>query len=306
VANRRFRAYTGRMSAPSLLSLAAVLALCAAPAFAAPATPGTKTPHSSGDWGKDEASLRAEAAKIFRTLVDRAHEGVLVGGTTIQYALEPVLEIDLNNMVIGGSPAAAFSAGRGLNSVGRTIGGKDHSAHDLVYTTNALYTMADRPEAGVFLAHELGHLARGHAKKIDDAKKELVDRLFTEWSDENPESAALDADASVKAFFKAKSAKLEQELIKVQSPLEKEADEYGRELAVKAGIKADASVSAFERAQDWMWALKLDMADAAHGGTVADRAAQNAKWAADRRAALERAETAKRRALGASQGMSVP
>lgn len=290
---------------PSIILVLSLAALGAAPALGGePAPAGTKTPHSSGDWGRDEAELRAGAKEIIARLLVSAQSGVEVDGKTVSYAKRPDFVIDLNNAVIGGSPAAAFSAGLGMNSPGRTIGGVDHSANDLVYTTNALYTMADRPEAAMFLAHEIGHLALGHAKKLEKEKSAIIDRLFGEWEASNtvPEGEA--TSATVNRFFRDYAAKIQAALNPIQQPLEDEADRYGRALAVKAGYPGEASVTSFQRAQDWLWALKLDLADPNHAGSVADRAAKNEKWLAAEKAAKERAATALRRSKCASEGTS--
>lgn len=290
------------MGFPSASCLA--LLLLAASVHAAPAAPGTKTPHSSGDWGKDEAALRANANAIFAKLLVAARPGVDVDGRTVPYDKLPDFVIDLNNLVIGGSPAAAFSAGMGMNSRGKTIGGVDHSANDLVYTTSALYTMSEQPEAAMFLAHELGHLALGHAAKLEKAKKDVIDKLFTEWEATHSVPDGEEAAVTVKRFFKDFSGKIQAALNPIQAPLEDEADRYARVLAVKAGYPADAAVSSFLRAQDWLSALGMEMDDPNHSGTVADRAAKNAKWVEAGKAAKERAETATRRAKCASEGMS--
>jgi hypothetical protein len=294
------------MRTPSAFIAAALLCLPAAAAYAQPAVPGTSTPRSSGDWGPDEAALRAKTSAIVAKLLAAAAAGVAVEGKTISYSKVPDLVIDLNNIVIGGSPAAAFSAGIGMNAPGRTIGGASHSANDLIYTTSALYTMADQPEAAMFIAHEVGHLAYGHAEKLEKRKKEIIERLYGEWevSHSVPDGEA--SSVTVNRFFKDSAAKIQAELNPIQQPMEDDADKYGRALAVKAGYPGGAAVSSFQRAQDWLWALKLDLGDPNHAGTVADRAAKNSKWLADERAATERAATATRRAEAAAKGMSVP
>lgn len=297
------------MSAPSIPRLAAlflVLSAAAAAAVAAPppATPGTRSPHSSGDWGKDEADLRARANGIMGKLLASAREGVELEGKKIPYAKLPDFVIDLNNSVIVGSPAAAFSAGMGMNSPGRTIGGVDHSANDLVYTTNALYTMADQPEAAMFIAHEIGHLALGHAERLEKEKSRLIDKLFTEWETTNTVPDGEPTTVTVQRFFKDSAPKLQAALNPIQQPLEDDADKYGRALAVKAGYPGGATVTSFQRAQDWLWALKLDLDDPNHSGSVADRARKNAKWLADEKASKERAATASRRAKCAAEGTS--
>lgn len=284
-------------------ALFAVL-LFASPAPAAPAAAGTPTPHSSGDWGRDEAALRANANAIAAKLLIAAKEGVEVDGKRVAYARLPDFVIDLRSVVIGGSPAAAFSAGIGMNSPGKGIGGVDHSANDLVYTTNALYTMADQPEAAMFLAHEIGHLALGHAAKLEKAKKEIIDKLFTEWEQTNTVPDGEASAVTVNRFFRDSGGKIQAALNPIQQPMEDEADKYGRALAVKAGYPGEASVSSFRRAQDWLWALKLDLDDPNHAGSVADRAAKNAKWLDDQKAAKERSATALRRSKCAAEGTS--
>lgn len=294
------------MRTPSALLVAALLLAAATAIAQQKAAPGTATPHSSGDWGRDEAALRANANTIVAKLLDAARGGVAVEGKTVTYARTPDFVIDLGNVVIGGSPAAAFSAGLGMNAPGKTIGGVNHSANDLIYTTNALYTMADQPEAAMFIAHEIGHLAYGHADKLEKQKSAIIERLYGEWETTHTVPDGEATDATVGRFFKDSAGKIQEALNPVQQPLEDDADKYGRALAVKAGFPGEATVSSFQRAQDWLWALKLDMADANHAGTVADRAAKNAKWVADERAAAERSATAKRRAEAAAKGMSVP
>lgn len=294
------------MNAPAAPRLAFALLLLAAAAGAAPtpAAPGTSTPHSSGDWGPDEAALRVKANAIMAKLLAAARGGVDVGGKKASYARVPDFVIDLRNAVIAGSPAAAFSAGLGMNAPGRTIGGADHSANDLVYTTSALYTMADQPEAAMFIAHEIGHLALGHAEKLEKEKSRLIDKLYTEWEAANTVPADEPTNATVQRFFKDAAPKLQAALNPLQQPLEDDADKYGRALAVKAGYPAEAGVTSFQRAQDWLWALKLDLDDPNHAGSVADRAAKNAKWLAEEKAAKERAATALRRAKCAAEGTS--
>lgn len=302
------RAYTGRMSVPSAPRLAAALLVLSAASGAlaapTPATPGTQSPHSSGDWGKDEADLRARANAIMGKLLASAREGVEVEGKKVPYAKLPDFVIDLRNAVIAGSPAAAFSAGMGMNSPGRTIGGVDHSANDLVYTTSALYTMADQPEAAMFIAHEIGHLALGHAEKLEKEKSRLIDKLYTEWEATNTVPDGEPTNVTVQRFFKDSAPKLQAALNPIQQPMEDDADKYGRALAVKAGYPGGATVTSFQRAQDWLWALKLDLDDPNHSGSVADRARKNAKWLADEKAAKERAATASRRAKCAAEGTS--
>lgn len=287
--------------------LALALLLTAAPGASAaptPATPGTSAPHSSGDWGPDEAALRARANAIMAKLLAAAREGVDVGGKKVPYAKLPDFVIDLHNAVIAGSPAAAFSAGMGMNSPGRTIGGVDHSANDLVYTTSALYTMADQPEAAMFIAHEIGHLALGHAEKLEKEKSRLIDKLYTEWETVNTIPDGEPTNVTVQRFFKDSAPKLQAALNPIQQPLEDDADKYGRALAVKAGYPGEAGVTSFQRAQDWLWALKLDLDDPNHAGSVADRARKNAQWLAEEKAAKERAATALRRAKCAAEGTS--
>lgn len=292
------------MSCPSAFLPALAFVLMAASASAGPSPAGTRSPHSSGDWGADEAALRGSAKGIFAKLLMTAREGVELDGKKVSYARMPDFVIDLGNVVIGGSPAAAFSAGIGMNSPGKTIGGVDHSANDLVYTTNALYTMSDQPEAAMFLAHEIGHLALGHAEKLDKAKKEVVDKAFGEWETTHSVPDGEPAAVTVNRFFKDSAGKIQAALNPIQQPMEDEADKYGRVLAAKAGYPAEASVSSFLRAQDWLWALKLDLEDPNHAGSVADRAAKNAKWVEDQKAAQERSATALRRAKCAAEGMS--
>lgn len=293
------------MRSAATILMAAVLLLGAASASsAATAAPGTQTPHSSGDWGPDEAGLRAKANAVTAKLLLAAREGVDIGGKKVSYAKTPDFVIDLNNHVIAGSPAAAFSAGLGMNTAGRTIGGVDHSANDLVYTTQALYEMADQNEAAVFIAHEIGHLALGHAAKIEKEKARLIDKLYGEWEIVNTVPDGEPTSVTVQRFFKDAAPKLQAALSPVQAPLEEEADAYGRALAVKAGYPGEASVASFQRAQDWLWALKLEMSDPSHAGTVADRAAKSHKWLADQKAAQERAAAASRRAKCAAEGTS--
>lgn len=301
------------MRTPSALVLLLVAASAfAQPAKSAPADPGTATPHSSGEWGPDEAALRRKASELFLKLLDESRKGVQVGGAKVVYTKNPAFKVDLERSVIGGSPAAAFEAGVGLNKNG------PFSGSDLVYAGAALFEMVDPNEAAMFIAHEIGHLAYGHPKKLEDQKMAIVDRLYNEWDAANREAILrINADpayttgaqrtaATVKLFFKDSAPKLQGELNPIQQPMEDEADKYGRALAVQAGYPADATVTSFRRAQDWLWALKLEMSDPNHAGTVADRAAKNAAWVADERAAKERAETASRRAKAAAQGMSVP
>lgn len=292
------------MSNPSLLGFALAFALSAAAAAADTAHPGTRTPHSSGDWGADEAALRANANTIFARLLTASREGIDVDGKKVVYARSPDFVIDLKNVVIGGSPAAAFGAGSGMNSPGKTIGGVDHSGNDLVYTTSALYTMSDQPEAAMFLAHEIGHLALGHAGKLEKAKKELIDKLYSEWEATHTVPDGEAVERTVNRFFKDYEGKIQAELNPIQQPLEDEADKYGRELALKAKFPKEAAVSSFLRAQDWLWALKLQLADPNHAGSVADRAAKNAKWVDAQKAAQERSATALRRAKCATEGIS--
>jgi hypothetical protein len=285
--------------------VACVLLLSAGPALAQQkAAPGTAAPHSSGDWGPDEAALRAKANAIVANLIRTAKGGVDVEGKNVAYAREPDFVIDLNNAVIGGSPAAAFTAGLGMNSPGRTIGGVNHSGNDLIYTTNALYTMADQPEAAMFIAHEIGHLAYGHAAKLEKAKAAIIDRLYGEWETANTIPDGEPSNVTVSRFFKASGDKIQAALNPIQQPLEDDADKYGRALAVKAGYPEGASVSSFQRAQDWLWALKLDLGDPNHAGTVADRAAKNAVWVADQKTARERTGILMRRAKCAAEGTS--
>ena len=73
---------------------------------------------------------------------------------------------------------------------------------------------------------------------------------------------------------------------------------------MKAGYPGDASVSSFLRAQDWLYALNYELNDPNHAGTVADRAAKNAKWLEDQKAAKERSAAALRRAKCAAEGTS--
>jgi hypothetical protein len=294
------------MNTPSVarLALACALLPLALPAFAGSAVPGTSAPHSSGDWGRDEAALRANANGIVAKLIAAAREGVDVDGKKVAYAKLPDFVIDLNNVVIGGSPAAAFSAGVGMNAPGRTIGGVNHSANDLVYTTNALYTMADQDEAAMFIAHEIGHLAYGHAEKLEKEKSKVVEKLYGEWETVNTIPDGEPTNVTVNRFFKDSAGKIQSALNPIQQPLEDDADKYGRALAVKAGFPGGAAVSSFQRAQDWLWALKLDLADPNHAGSVADRAAKNAKWLEEQKAAKERAATALRRSKCAAEGTS--
>ncbi len=292
------------MRTPSTVLMAAAVLLLASAASAAPANPGTKTPHSSGDWGPDEAGLRAKANAIMAKLLLTAREGVDVAGKPVVYAKVPDFVIDLNNHVIAGSPAAAFSAGLGMNTPGRAIGGVDHSANDLVYTTQALYEMADRHEAAVFIAHEIGHLALGHAAKLEKEKARLIDKLYGEWEAVNTVPADEPTSVTVKRFFQDSAPKLRAALNPIQQPMEDEADKYGRALALKAGYPGEASVTSFQRAQDWLWALKLELDDPSHAGTVADRAAKSRRWLADQKAAQERAAAASRRAKCAAEGTS--
>jgi hypothetical protein len=293
------------MSAPSApILVLLLLAAASVPAAPTPAAPGTQTPHSSGDWGKSEAELRAKANDIAAKLLISARDGVDVDGKKVAYARLPDFVIDLNNAVIGGSPAAAFSAGMGMNSPGRSIGGVDHSANDLIYTTNALYTMADQPEAAMFIAHEIGHLALGHAEKLEKEKSRLIDKLYSEWEAVNTVPDGEPSSVTVKRFFKDSAPKLQAALNPIQQPMEDDADKYGRALAVKAGYPGGATVSSFQRAQDWLWALKLDLDDPNHSGSVADRAAKNAKWLDEQRAAKERSATALRRAKCSAEGTS--
>lgn len=289
----------------STILMASVLLLGSAPSVpAAPADPATQTPHSSGDWGPDEAGLRAKANAITGKLLVAAREGVELAGKKVPYQKTPDFVIDLNNHVIAGSPAAAFSAGLGMNSAGRTIGGVDHSANDLVYTTQALYEMADQQEAAVFIAHEIGHLALGHAAKIEKEKARLIDKLYGEWETVNTIPDGEPTSVTVQRFFKDSAPKLQAALSPIQAPMEEEADAYARALASKAGFPGEATVTSFQRAQDWLWALKLEMSDPNHGGTVADRAAKSSKWVADQKAAQERAAAASRRAKCAAEGTS--
>lgn len=298
------------MATPSIrfpAALAALLlALTASAQKATPQTapPGTSAPHSSGDWGKDEAALRQNAAVIVAKLVAAAKEGVEVDGKKIVYSNDPAFVMDLNNSVIGGSPAAAFSAGLGLNAPGRTIGGVDHSAKDLIYTTNALYTMADQNEAAMFIAHEVGHLANGDAKTLEEKKKEVIAKMFDEWSVVNTIPDGEPSSVTVNRFFRDWGPKVQEKLNPIQQPLEDAADRYGRALAVKAGFPAEAAVTSFQRAQDWLWALKLELNDPNHAGSVADRAKKNAEWVAAAKAAKVRAATASRRAKCAAEGTS--
>ncbi|UPT75961.1 MAG: M48 family metallopeptidase [Elusimicrobiota bacterium] len=292
---------------PSLLAL--TLLLAAPPAFSqpqkTPATPGTRTPHSSGDWGPDEAALRQNAKVIFARLIAAAKTGVEVDGKNIVYTLDPDFVIDLNNLAIGGSPAAAFGKGIGLNGPGKTIGGVDHSGNDLVYTTSALYTMADQPEAAVFLAHEIGHLANGDAKTLATEQSRVVDELFNEWSVRNTIPDDEPAAVTVRRFTKDMGAKIQEKMAPFQAKLEEAADKYGRALAVKVDPKWEsATVTSYQRAQDWLWAMKWDMDDPSHGGTIADRADKNIKWIAERRAAEARAKAASRRAKCAAEQRS--
>ena len=298
------------MATPSIrLPAALAVLLCAASASAQKpgpnaAPPGTAAPHSSGDWGPDEGALRNKTADIVFKLLQTAKDGVEVDGKKVVYAKTPDMVVDLNNTVIGGSPAAAFSAGLGMNSPGRTIGGKDHSANDLIYLTNALYTMADQPEAAMFIAHEIGHLANGDAKTLEEKKKDIISKMFDEWTVVNSVPDGEPSSVTVNRFFKDSGAKVQEKLNPIQQPLEDAADRYGRALAVKAGYPVEASVSSFQRAQDWLWALKLDLTDPNHAGSVADRAKKNAQWAAETKAAKERAAAATRRAKCASEGTS--
>lgn len=292
------------MRTPSTVLMAVLLLGAASAASAATATPGTKSPHSSGDWGPDEAGLRAKANAIMAKLLVTAREGVDVGGKKVPYAKTPDFVIDLRNHVIAGSPAAAFSAGLGMNSPGRTIGNVDHSANDVVYTTQALYEIADQTEAAVFIAHEIGHLALGHAAKIEKEKARLIDKLYGEWETANTIPDGEPTSVTVQRFFKDAAPKLQAALSPFQAPLEEEADVYARALASKAGYPGEATVTSFQRAQDWLWALKLEMSDPSHAGTVADRAAKSSKWLADQKAAQERTATALRRAKCAAEGTS--
>ena len=283
------------MRYPSLILAGSLLLVVSASAQKAP--PGTSAPHSSGDWGPDEAALRAKANAIAAKLLAVAKEGVDVDGKKVVYARTPDFVIDLRFVAIGGSPAAAFSAGLGLNSPGRTIGGVNHSASDLIYTTNALYTMADQPEAAVFIAHEIGHLAFEHAKKLENEKKAIIDKLYGEWEVRNTIPDDESATVTASRFFKDSADKVQAAMNPIQQPLEDQADRYGRALALKAGYPAEAAVTSFQRAQDWLWALKLDLADPNHAGSVADRAEKSKKWIAEQKAASRRAKCA-------SEGMS--
>lgn len=314
LAREGFRAYTGLMRPLSAFAAAFLLAVSAQAQSAKPgaASPGTATPHSSGDWGPDEAALRQKASALFLRLLDESRKGVTVDAAKVVYTKNPTFKVDLDHSVIGGSPAAAFSAGVGLNKTG------DFSGSDLVYAGSALFEMTDQNEAAMFIAHEIGHLAYGHPQKLEDRKMAIVDRLYNEWEAANQEAigrinadpayktSAQRTNAAVKLFFKEASPKLQAELNPIQQPMEDDADKYGRALAVQAGFPADATITSFQRAQDWLWALKLEMSDPNHAGTVADRALKNASWVADQRAAKERAETASRRAKAAAAGMSVP
>ena len=288
------------MRTPSVLPAALLLAL-ASSAFAqkaVPATPGTAAPQCSGGWGADEAALRQTASALFAKLIDQSHTGVTVDGKKIDYAKNPTFKVDLNHAVIGGSPAAAFQAGVGLNKTG------DFSGSDLVYAGSALFEMCDPSEAAMFLAHEIGHLAYGHPKAMEDKKLVIVDRLYGEWETSHTIPAGEASSVTVNRFFKDTSDKLTKELSPLQQPMEDDADKYGLALSVQAGYPADAAVNSFRRAQDWLWALKLDMSDPNHPGTVADRAKQTAERVAADRAAAQRAADVTRRAACASGGMS--
>lgn len=292
---------------PSIPVLALLLA--AVPALAqpqkTPATPGTTSPHSSGDWGKDEGELRQRARVIMAKLIKAANAGVEVDGKKVVYGGSPDFVIDLNHAVIGGTPAAAFGKGIGLNGPGKTvIDGADHSGNDLIFTGNALYTMADQPEAAVFIAHEIGHLANGDPKKLADEQSKIVDELFGQWSVANTIPDGEPSRVTVARFMKDSAPQIQAKLTPIQAKMEEAADKYGRELAAKAEPAWEsATVTAYQRAQDWLWALKLDMDDPSHGGTIADRAAKNVKWLEERKAADARAQAALRRAKCA-QGLT--
>ncbi|MBI5246142.1 MAG: hypothetical protein HY923_03100 [Elusimicrobia bacterium] len=304
------------MRNPSLAFLAA--AFLAASASAQTATPGTASPHSSGDWGtagtegvskKAKAIMAKLLAKakdelVFTVVYNRGKAGEKTATLKSAYGKTPDFEVDLNNIVIGGSPAAAFSAGIGMNAPGRKFNGVDHSGNDLIYSTQALYEMGDQNHAAVFLAHELGHLALGHAKKLDDKKKALIGPLYDEWAVRNTVPDDEPTDVTTKRFFKDMAPKLQELLAKEQAPMEEEADAYGRALAQKAEFPDTSGEAGFQRAQDWLWAHKLEMSDPNHGGSVADRAKESAKWAADQQAAKERAAAASRRAKCATEGTS--
>jgi hypothetical protein len=285
------------MRTPSILA-AALLMAAAASGYAAPATPGTKTPHSSGDWGPDEAALRRKASALFAKLIDEAHKGVTVDGKKVPYAKNPSFKVDLDHSVIGGSPAAAFQAGVGLNKTG------DFSGSDLVYAGSALFEMVDQAEAAMFLAHEIGHLAYAHPKTMEDKKMALVDKLYSEWEVSHTIPAGEPSSETVKRFLKDSSARLSNELAPLQRPYEDDADRYGLALAVQAGYSGDAAVNSFLRAKDWLAAKDADESDPAHPGTVAERAAKTAERLAADRAAAERAKLVARRAKCASEGTS--
>lgn len=306
LANGGMRVYTEPMRTPSALLLA-LLGAFASPVAAQQATPGTKAPVCSGDWGPgaEGMTLEDKARRLFSRLLNGAKGEIVVGGKKVKYDKNPELVVDLQHNVIAGSPAAAFSAGLGMNAPGKNaIDGKDHSARDLVYTTNALYEMCDQPEATIFVAHEIGHLALGHAAILEAKKGEIIDRLFGEWSATH--TVPSDPKVAVRQFFADYGSKIVEELQPVQAPLEKEADEYGRELSLKIGIPVNTAENAFLRAQDWLWGMKLDMSDKGHGGTVHDRAVKSAEWAAQIRVQMQHAADAARRAKCAEQGMSCP
>lgn len=295
------------MRTPSA-SLLVVVFVFASPAFAQKATPGTKAPVCSGDWGPGTEGMTVEdkANRLFRKLLDGAKGGVSVAGKEIKYDRNPELVVDLKNPVIGGSPAAAFGAGYGLNSPGKTIGGKDHSARDLVYTTYALYEMCDQPEATIFVAHEIGHLALGHAAKMDAAQKRIVSEQYDKWEAQAAVIPGESTADNVKRFFKEAAPAIAAAMQPVQAPLEQEADVYGRELSLKIGIPVDVPERAFLRAQDWLWGWKLDMADEGHGGTVHQRAVESAEWAKRKRAEKKQLEDSRRHQECALKGMSCP
>lgn len=304
------RAYTGPMRTPSVLTLVVLLG-AASPAFAQTATPAkeatpaTKNLVCSGDWGTgaDGQTLDDKIQKIFRGLVAEAHKGVVVNGKTVVYIENPKLVVDLRYATLGGSPAVAFAKGLGLNAPGRTIGGTDYSGTDLVYTTNALYEMCDRDHAAVFLAHELGHLAYDHAKQLEEIKKKLFSESYDKWAVTHTIPDDEPTDVTVKRFAKDSEADIMKALGEKQIPLEQQADEYGRELAVKTGVQDTKVAEAFARAQDWLWATKATLEDNAHK-TVDQRRADSADWAAKRKKAAQDAADAARRAGCAAKGMS--
>lgn len=301
------------MRNPSNVLMAALLA-AAVPAFPQPATPGTSSPHSSGDWGKTAEENDGNARRIVKRLLDEAKLEVYFvanyrNGTNkdfkVAYTKTPDFEVDFDNKLVGGSPAAAFGAGLGLNSPGsKYFKGVDHSGNDLIYSTQALYEMADQAEAAVFLAHEIGHLALGHPKKLEQEKARIAGEEYDKWEVSHTVSDAEAPESKVRRFMQDSKQAIQDRLAAVQAPMEEEADAYGRELSVRAKFPAAAAEKAFARAQDWLWVYKLEMEDKAHGASVKQRAKESAVWAAAYEKAQEKKKTEARRAKCASEGQS--